>query len=90
MTCHVLISGTVQGVGFRAFVRSRALKLDLKGWVRNTPDGKVEALFVGSKEKIDWILKHCRKGPYLAQVKNLEVRPKDIREEDHKLFEILR
>lgn len=70
---RVLISGFVQGVGFRHFVRNKALEIGLTGWVRNLPDGRVEAVLQGSKEKIEEIILLCRKGPFLAAVENVEV-----------------
>jgi len=71
---HVLISGRVQGVWFRASTKDKAEELGIKGWVRNTPDGKVEAVFEGPKEKVDEIIKWCHKGPVLARVTNVEVK----------------
>ena len=68
---HIFISGFVQGVSFRYFVKSNAQKLGLKGWVRNTEDGGVEAVFTGEKEKIEEMIKLCRKGPMLAEVKQV-------------------
>lgn len=50
---HVMFSGTVQGVGFRFTVQRQALSLDLKGWVKNLPNGSVELLVEGPKEKIE-------------------------------------
>ena len=50
---HIFISGFVQGVGFRQFIKINADKLKLKGWVRNLSDGRVEAMLQGSKEKIE-------------------------------------
>ena len=50
---RVYIIGGVQGVGFRYWTRGEALKLGLTGWVRNLPNGKVEAVFEGPKEKIE-------------------------------------
>jgi len=50
---HIIFSGTVQGVGFRFTVQRYAVSLDLKGWVKNLPDGSVEALVEGPKEKIE-------------------------------------
>lgn len=95
MVCHVLISGFVQGIGFRAFVKKHAKKLGLTGWVANLPagkagtqDGKVEALFVGSKDGIDKILGYCRKGPPLARVKNVEVKFSD-KKGNYDTFEIV-
>ena len=50
---HIVFSGTVQGVGFRFTVQKYALSFDLKGWVKNLPDGSVEVLVEGPKEKIE-------------------------------------
>lgn len=68
---HVFISGFVQGVSFRQFVKSNAKQRSLTGWVHNTEDGGVEAVFCGEKEKIEKMIKLCRKGPMLAEVKHL-------------------
>lgn len=70
---RVLISGFVQGVGFRHFVRNKALELGLTGWVQNLPDGRVEAILQGSKEKIEEMIRFCRKGPFLAEIEDVEV-----------------
>lgn len=70
---HVFISGFVQGVGFRHFVRSKALDLRLTGWVRNLPDGRVEAVFQGSKENIEEMIRLSRKGAFLSEIENVEV-----------------
>ena len=71
---HVIISGRVQGVWFRASTKQKAEKLGLYGWVRNTPEGNVEAVFEGDdalvKEMIEW----CHYGPPLAKVVNIEVK----------------
>lgn len=84
---HVVISGFVQGVGFRHFVRNKAIELGLTGWVQNTPDNRVEALFSGSKEKIEEMISLCRKGPFLSEVKDVLVEWKEAKEE-FKSFEI--
>lgn len=68
---HVFISGTVQGVGFRYFVRSNAEKLGLTGWVRNTEDGGVESVLQGEKDMIEVMIGHCRKGPMLSEVEHI-------------------
>jgi len=52
MRAYIFYSGRVQGVGFRYTVQRYALELDLTGWVKNLPDGRVEALIEGAKEKI--------------------------------------
>jgi acylphosphatase len=71
---RVLISGEVQGVWFRANTRDRAIELGLNGWVRNTSDGKVEAVFEGEEERIKRMIEWCRHGPPLARVEKLEIR----------------
>lgn len=73
MQARIYISGFVQGVGFRWFVKSNAKKFGLKGWVQNTPDGKVEVLVQGSKETIEKLIKLCSKGPFLSEVKTVDV-----------------
>jgi acylphosphatase len=73
MICHLVISGFVQGVGFRQFVKKTALRLGLVGWVKNIDGGRVEVLLCGSKEKIEKSIEACRKGPFLAEVKDIRV-----------------
>ncbi len=70
---HLFISGFVQGVGFRAFIKRKAEGLGLFGWVKNLPDGRVEAVFEGQKDKIEKMINFCRQGPILSQVKTVEV-----------------
>jgi len=70
---HVFISGRVQGVFFRSVARREAQKRNVTGWVRNLPDGRVEAYFEGEKEKVREIIDFCRKGPPLAAVTGVEV-----------------
>jgi acylphosphatase len=65
---HVFISGSVQGVGYRQFVKQNARKLDLTGWVRNTEDGGVEAVLQGEESMIQVMIEHCKKGPFMAEV----------------------
>ena len=71
---HVYVSGLVQGVFFRWHTREEALRLGVKGWVRNLPDGRVEAVFEGEKEAVEQMLEFCRRGPPGAEVENVEVR----------------
>jgi len=70
---HVLISGRVQGVFFRAETQRTASALGIKGWVRNTRDGKVEAVFEGEEKALKEMLNWCRKGPPLARVTHVEI-----------------
>jgi acylphosphatase len=70
---HVYVSGRVQGVFFRSETKEKADEYGVKGWVRNLPDGRVEAIFEGEKEKVDKIIEFCRHGPPGAIVKNIEI-----------------
>ncbi len=70
---QVVITGRVQGVGFRASCQREAVALGLTGWVRNRWDGAVEALFEGPAEAVDAILAWCRQGPPMAHVTGVEV-----------------
>lgn len=87
--CRVFILGFVQGVGFRQFIKHHALKLGLTGWVKNLPDNRVEALFLGSKENIEKIISICRKGPFLSEVKDLVAEWEDGSTETYNSFEII-
>jgi acylphosphatase len=70
---RVVVSGRVQGVGFRQHVVLEAQRLAVSGWVRNLPDGRVEALAEGDKEAVDSFLAWCRRGPRLARVDEMKV-----------------
>jgi acylphosphatase len=70
---HIIISGRVQGVFYRAFTRELALNLDLNGWVRNLYDGNVEAVFEGEKHVIEQAIKKCHIGPPGSRVTDIEV-----------------
>jgi len=68
---HLIVSGRVQGVFFRARTKAMAESLDLKGWVRNLSDGSVEAVFEGSCPAVNEAVEWCRKGPSRAVVTNV-------------------
>jgi acylphosphatase len=78
---RVVIQGRVQGVFFRAETRERARSLGLTGWVRNQPDGSVEAVFEGSRDRIESIIGWCRHGPRLAEVDDVSVQWEEPRGE---------
>ena len=85
---HIFIFGRVQGVFFRSHAKETAQSFGLVGWVRNNPDGTVEILAEGSKEKLEGFIKWCREGPLFAKVEKTEVEwEKANREFDS--FEIL-
>lgn len=69
---RVVLSGRVQGVGFRWYCRDRADERGIAGWVRNLPDGRVEAVFEGAGEDVDSLVAWCRTGPPLARVRDVE------------------
>jgi acylphosphatase len=64
----------VQGVFFRYETRNRATEADLAGWVRNLPDGRVEAVFEGEEEPVEQMVAWMRAGPRNAEVEDVEVR----------------
>ncbi len=70
---HLFIQGIVQGVSYRYFTSRVAEKLGLSGWVRNLYDGRVEAVFEGSREPVEQAVAECRKGPSGAYVTNVEL-----------------
>jgi acylphosphatase len=69
---HVRIYGTVQGVGFRWFVRERARRLGLAGWVRNMVDGSVEVAASGDEQQVELLRSELQHGPSGANVKQVE------------------
>ena len=73
MPCfHLLISGRVQGVWVRESMRQEALRLGASGWVRNLPDGRVEATVCGDETAVKKLLEWTRRGPPMAKVSNVE------------------
>lgn len=70
---HVTVYGFVQGVGFRFAVERAARTRGVAGWVRNRPDGTVEAVFEGEPEDVDALVDFCRRGPRGAGVERVDV-----------------
>ena len=89
MSVHLLISGTVQGVGYRATFSHVAVHLSLHGWVRNRQDGSVEACVQGSTGAIDAIVDWAKRGPPAARVDGVVVTPAQDAAEDFSSFRIL-
>lgn len=74
---HLLIKGMVQGVYYRAFARDIASYHSLKGWVRNLPDGSVEAVVEGPRQAIEQFIGSCRSGPPGARVEHIDITWED-------------
>ena len=75
---HVFVSGRVQGVGYRYSTVNEARGLGVNGWVRNLPDGRVEAVFEGSRKLVEEIIRWCHKGPTAAVVKDVAVEDEEL------------
>jgi acylphosphatase len=73
LRARVVVHGLVQGVYFRASTRDEALRLNVRGWVRNLPDGSVEAVFEGGKKDVEELVGWCHRGPSGAVVKKVDV-----------------
>lgn len=69
---HLLVSGRVQGVAFRAYTVDEARRLGLAGWVRNLPDGRVEAEAEGERDALLRLVRFCERGPPAARVDRVE------------------
>jgi acylphosphatase len=70
---HLLISGIVQGVGYRWSCRRAAQGIGVVGWVRNLPDGRVEAVAQGSRGQVEQLIAWCHRGPEEASVTDIAV-----------------
>ena len=69
---HVVFRGRVQGVGYRAWMVRKATELGISGWVRNGPDGSVEALIAGDVASVEELSRLCRRGPRMAEVSSID------------------
>ncbi|MCT7950412.1 acylphosphatase [Ancylothrix sp. C2] len=70
---HLIISGKVQGVGYRYYTAQQAKQLGITGWVKNLPDGRVEAIFEGNKQAITDMINWCHQGPPAAEVTEVTI-----------------
>ena len=73
MKKHLVISGRVQGIGFRYWLQSIAIEKNIFGWVKNKISGDVEALIVGNEKEIKDLIKLCEKGPLSSRVDHVKV-----------------
>ena len=70
---HIIVTGIVQGVFFRVETKRAAERIGVTGWVRNRPEGTVEAVFEGDREKVEAAVDWCRKGPPSGRVEDVRV-----------------
>jgi acylphosphatase len=73
MKKHLVISGRVQGVGFRYWLRNMAIEKNIFGWVKNKISGDVEALIIGNEKEVGDLIKLCKKGPSASKVNYVEI-----------------
>ncbi|MCL5018400.1 MAG: acylphosphatase [Candidatus Pacearchaeota archaeon] len=84
---RLYIDGTVQGIFFRQFVKDNAERFNIRGFVRNLEDGRVEVFAEGEMENVDNLVELCKKGPKHSQIRKVEVREEKL--QDFKEFKIL-
>ena len=77
MRVRVFISGKVQGVFYRANTKKKAQELELAGWVKNLPDGRVEAVFEGPKNRIKEMIDWCWQGSPASRVEDIEKKEEE-------------
>lgn len=90
MRRHYVVSGRVQGVGFRQFTADKAREFKLSGWVKNLPDGNVEAEAQGSAGEIAAFEKILYRGPALSRVDAVDVKDREDESDFSAVFEIRR
>ncbi len=73
LRAQVIVHGLVQGVWFRQSTKDEALRIGVTGWVRNLPDGTVEAIFEGGKKQVEEIVGWCHRGPAGAAVTKVDI-----------------
>ena len=70
---HLVISGKVQGVGFRYWMQNLAINNNISGWVKNRSSGGVEALIIGQEKEVQKLIKQCKIGPSSATIQNIQI-----------------
>ncbi|MGY4884947.1 MAG: acylphosphatase [Nanobdellota archaeon] len=84
---RMYIDGIVQDVFFRGFIKENAERHNVKGFVRNLEDGRVEVFLEGNSEDVDKMVELCKKGPKNAQIRGIDIRSEKF--QDLKTFKIL-
>ena len=85
---HLVISGKVQGVGFRYWMQNFAINNNISGWVKNRSLGDVEALIIGQEKEVQKLIKQCKIGPSSATIQNIQINDynQDYSEEGFNIF----
>lgn len=84
---RLYLSGVVQGIFFRAFVKENAEKYNVKGFVRNLEDGRIEVFLEGDLESVDKMIELCQKGPKYSQIQGVEIKEEKL--QDFREFKVL-
>lgn len=84
---RLYIDGTVQGIFFRQFVKDNAERFNIRGFVRNLEDGRVEVFAEGEMENVDNLIELCKKGPKHSQIRRVDIKEEKL--QDFKEFKIL-
>ena len=74
---HLVISGKVQGVGFRHWMQNLTINNNISGWVKNKLSGDVEALIIGQEKEVQKLIKQCKTGPSSATIQNIQINDYD-------------
>ena len=77
---RLYIKGTVQGIFFRQFIKENAERNDVRGFVRNLEDGRVEIFMEGNIENVDKMIESCKKGPKHSKINNVETREEKVQD----------
>lgn len=85
---HIIVSGDVQGVGFRQFIKYQANKLNIKGWIKNLDNGEVEGMFAGTSENLGKMVEFAKKGPSIALVENVKIE--ELPDQEFERFDIIK
>ena len=75
---HLVVSGKVQGVGFRYWIQNLAINNNIVGWVKNKLSGDVEALIIGQEKEVQKLIKQCKIGPNSATIQNIQINDYDL------------
>ena len=85
---RLYITGSVQGVFFRQFIKDNADKNKVRGYVRNLEDGRIEIFLEGNLENVDNMIQICKRGPSHSQIRSVQEKPESF--QSFKEFKILR